>query len=127
MNRHRLEIVVLLILFAVILVQVALAGGPGLRILHPFGAFECILQAGSVCSRSKADWISAPPSAIDRSTAIHCCASASRSTARGDPDGGRSRNKSDARPHDAICRIVNVLAVDDSVRRVCDRRADPEC
>jgi hypothetical protein len=36
MNRHRLEIVVLLILFAVILVQVALAGGPGLRILHPF-------------------------------------------------------------------------------------------
>jgi len=75
----------------------------------------------------EADGISATPSAIDRATTIYCCASAHCNTARGDPNGGGSRNKPDAGSHDAICRIVNVLAVDDGVRRVCYRARDREC
>jgi hypothetical protein len=76
----------------------------------------------------EADWISAAPGAIDRAAAICCCASAHRSAMCGDANGGdtRTRNKPDAGSHDAICRIVNVLAVDDSVRGVCYRRRDPE-
>jgi hypothetical protein len=97
-------------------------------------ARELTPSTASVIIGRASDSISATPSAIDRTTTICWCARAHSDTARADPDGSRanpdgarSRNKPDAGSRDATWRIINVLTVDDSVRRFRYRCRDPEC
>ncbi len=105
----------------------------------PKGRAPLLTQAAATSGELKAGADLAPASPIDRPASVRrrsCWDSNARRTNAGGRHGSprnRSRSKRYARPHDAACRIIDVLAVDCSIgpfrdcRQENDERRGGQC